>query len=103
MRAGDEAGLLVEAAEVTGQIDDGVLFFEGFIGQGVIEVVKGQLDFVRVAEQQHRQNEKPVRIFYAYMKIIFILEFYGKLLQRGNVCDTMTLDLCKTTESGLVN
>ena len=31
---GDEAGLLVQATEVTGQIDDSVLFLEGFIGQG---------------------------------------------------------------------
>ena len=36
---GDEAGLLVQTAEVTGQIDDGVLFFQGFIGQGIIEVI----------------------------------------------------------------
>ena len=38
-KGGDEAGLLVEAAEVTGQVDDGVLFLDGFIGQGIIEVI----------------------------------------------------------------
>ena len=38
---GDEAGLLVQAAEVTGQVDDGVLFLEGFIGQSIIEVIEG--------------------------------------------------------------
>ena len=31
----DEAGLLVQAAEVTDKVDDGVLFLEGFIGQGL--------------------------------------------------------------------
>ena len=45
---GGEAGLLVEAAEVTDQIDNGVLFFEGFIGQGVIEVIKGLFDLVGI-------------------------------------------------------
>ena len=30
-----EAGLLVQAAEVTDKVDDGVLFLEGFIGQGL--------------------------------------------------------------------
>lgn len=45
---GDETGLLVQAAEVTGQINDGVLFLEGFIGQSVIEVVEGLFDFVRI-------------------------------------------------------
>ena len=43
---GDEAGLLVQAAEVTGQVDNGVYFFEGLIGQGVIEVVEGLFDFI---------------------------------------------------------
>ena len=33
-KGGDEAGLLVQAAEVTDKVDDGVLFFEGFIGLG---------------------------------------------------------------------
>ena len=33
---GDEAGLLVQAAEATDQVDDGVFFLEGFIRQGVI-------------------------------------------------------------------
>ena len=45
---GDEAGLLVQAAEVTGQVDDGILFLEGFIGQGVIEVIEGLFDLVRI-------------------------------------------------------
>ena len=44
----DKAGLLVEAAEVAGEIDDGVLFFEGFVGQGVIEVIEGLFDLVSV-------------------------------------------------------
>ena len=44
----DEAGLLVQAAKVTDEVDDGVLFFEGFNGQGVIEVVEGLLDLVGV-------------------------------------------------------
>ena len=39
---GGKAGLLVQTAEVTGQVNDGVLFFKGFIGQGVIEVVEGR-------------------------------------------------------------
>ena len=45
---GDKAGLLVEAAEVTYKVDNRVLFFEGFIGQGVIELVKSLLDLVGV-------------------------------------------------------
>ena len=45
---GDEAGLLVQAAEITGQVDDGVLFLEGFIGQGIIEVIEGLFDLVGV-------------------------------------------------------
>ena len=45
---GDEAGLLVQTAEITDQIDDGVLFLEGFIGQGVIEVVESLFDLVCV-------------------------------------------------------
>ena len=32
---GDEAGLLVQAAEVTDEVDDGVLLFERFIGRSV--------------------------------------------------------------------
>ena len=32
---GDEAGLLVQAAEVTDEVYDGVLFLKGFIGQGL--------------------------------------------------------------------
>ena len=45
---GDKAGLLVKAAEVAGQIDDGVLFLEGFIGQGVIEIIEGLVNLVGV-------------------------------------------------------
>ena len=45
---GDEAGLLVQAAEVAGQVDDSVLFLEGFIGQSVIEVVEGLFDLVGI-------------------------------------------------------
>ena len=45
---GDEAGLLVQAAEVTDKVDDSILFLEGFIGQGVIEVVEGLFDLVRI-------------------------------------------------------
>ena len=45
---GDEAGLLVQAAEVTNKVDDGVLFFEGFIRQGVIEVVESLFDLVGI-------------------------------------------------------
>ena len=45
---GDEAGLLVQTAEITDQIDNGVLFFMGFIGQGIIEVVEGLFDFVGI-------------------------------------------------------
>ena len=45
---GDEAGLLVQAAEVTDKVDDSVLFLEGFIGQGVIEVVEGLFDLVGI-------------------------------------------------------
>ena len=44
----DEAGLLVQAAEVTDKVDDGVLFLEGFIGQGVIEVIKALFDLVGI-------------------------------------------------------
>ena len=44
----DEAGLLVHAAEVTDQIDDGILFFKGFIGQGIIEVIEGLFDLVGI-------------------------------------------------------
>ena len=47
-KGGDEAGLLVQAAEVTGQVDDSVLFLKGFIGQGVIEFVESQFDLVGV-------------------------------------------------------
>ena len=45
---GYEAGLLVQTAEVTGQVDDGVLLLKGFIGQGVIEVVEGLFDLVSI-------------------------------------------------------
>ena len=43
-----EAGLLVQAAEVTYQIDNDVLFLKGFIGQGVIEVIEGLFDLVSI-------------------------------------------------------
>ena len=45
---GDEARLLVQAAEVADQIYNGVLLLKGFIGQGVIEVVKCLFDLVGV-------------------------------------------------------
>ena len=45
---GDEAGLLVQATEVTDKVDDGIFFLEGFIGQGVIEVVEGLFDLVGI-------------------------------------------------------
>ena len=44
----NKAGLLVQATEVAGQVDDGVLFLKGFIGQGVIEVVEGLFDLVSI-------------------------------------------------------
>ncbi len=44
----DEAGLLMQAAEVTNQVDDGVLFLVGFIEQGVIEVIEGLFNLVSV-------------------------------------------------------
>ena len=47
-KGSDEAGLLVQAAEVTDKVDDSVLFLEGFIGQGVIEVIKALFDLVRI-------------------------------------------------------
>ena len=34
-KGGDKAGLLVQAAEVTDKVDDGVLFLEGFVVQGL--------------------------------------------------------------------
>ena len=45
---GDEAGLLVQAAEVTDKVDNGILFLEGFIGQGVIEVIESLFDLVGI-------------------------------------------------------
>ena len=45
---GDEAGLLVQATEVTDKVDDGILFLEGFIGQGVIEVIESLFDLVGI-------------------------------------------------------
>ena len=44
----DEAGLLVQAADVTDKVDDGVLFLEGFIEQGVIEIIESLFDLVGV-------------------------------------------------------
>ena len=38
----------MQAAEVTDEVDDGILFLEGFIGQGVIEVVESLFDLVCV-------------------------------------------------------
>ncbi len=57
---GDEAGLLVQAAEVTDQIDDDILFLEDFIGQGVIEVIEGLFDLVgvQVAASQSAKFDK---------------------------------------------
>ena len=43
-----KAGLLVQAAEVTDKVDDSILFLEGFIGQGIIEVVEGLFDLVGI-------------------------------------------------------
>ena len=43
-KGSDEAGLLVQAAEVTDKVDDSILFLEGFIGQGIIEVIEGLFD-----------------------------------------------------------
>ena len=45
---GDEAGLLMQAAEVTDKVYNCILFLEGFIGQGVIEVVEGLFDLVSI-------------------------------------------------------
>ena len=45
---GDEAGLLVQAAKVADKVDDGILFLEGFIGQGVIEFVECLFDLVGI-------------------------------------------------------
>ena len=45
---GDEAGLLVQTAEIADQINDCVLFFERFVGQGVIEVIEGLFDLVGI-------------------------------------------------------
>ena len=47
-KGGDEAGLLVQTAKVAGQVDDGILFLEGFIGQGVIEFVECLFDLVGI-------------------------------------------------------
>ena len=44
----DEAGLLVEATEAAGGVDDLILFLEGFAGHGLIEHVEGLLDLVGV-------------------------------------------------------
>jgi len=42
----DEAGLLMEAAEAEGGIDDLVFFFERFAGHGLIKFVESLLDLV---------------------------------------------------------
>ena len=44
----DEAGLLVEAAEAAGGVDDLIFFLEGFAGHGLIQIVKGLLDLVGI-------------------------------------------------------
>ena len=44
---GDEAGLLVQAAEVTDQIYNGVLFLEGFIGESIIKVAEVLLNLTK--------------------------------------------------------
>ena len=57
---GDEAGLLVQAAEVTDKVDDGILFLEGFIGQGVIEVV----DLYLAQNMGGQENRRTAFIFF---------------------------------------
>ena len=42
VKGGDEVGLLVQAAEVTGRVDDSVLFLKGFIGQGLQKYLLSQ-------------------------------------------------------------
>ena len=44
----DEAGLLVQAAEVTDSIDDFILFFEGFTGRRVVEIIKYLFNLVGI-------------------------------------------------------
>ena len=44
----DEAGLLVEATEAAGGVDDLIFFLEGFAGNGLIKLIKGLLDLVGV-------------------------------------------------------
>ena len=39
----DEAGLLVEATEAAGGVDDFIFFLEGFTGHDLIEILKGLL------------------------------------------------------------
>ena len=50
---GDEAGLLVQVAEVTGQVDDGVLFLEGFIGQGLQKHLLSQSILTHLLASSH--------------------------------------------------
>ena len=45
---GDEAGLLVEATEAAGGVDDIIFFLEGFAGHSLIKLVKGLFDLVGV-------------------------------------------------------
>lgn len=54
----DEAGLSVQAAEVTAQIDidDGILFLEGFIRQGVIDIVENLFALVGSQTQVNHQG-----------------------------------------------
>ena len=46
---GDEAGLLVQAAEVTDKVDDCVIFLECFIGQRLVEVIGANVFVIGVA------------------------------------------------------
>jgi len=43
-----EAGLLVEATEAAGGVDDLIFFLEGFTGHGLIKLVEGLLDLLCV-------------------------------------------------------
>lgn len=44
----DEAGLLVEATEAAGGVDNIIFFLEGFAGHGLIKFVEDLLDLVGV-------------------------------------------------------
>ena len=47
LEAVHKAGLLVQAAKVAGQIDDGVLFLESFIGESIIKIAEGLFDLTK--------------------------------------------------------